>query len=203
MSDRTRHRRRDVVLPAGVRHPCREFRMPRRVGLSRGRTSLSRQRGLRAGVFHPRLMIGNPAHRLPVLSQKPNGLDWIKPGIEHPVMGRTEPRQIIGEVISGVVIQVGYLQTSRHLQTTDRAAAERIGRVRHAARFGLFSDRRRRLHGMVIPIPQSCVDNYPRTNNPTVSATPPAVAAALAAASAAEPTVATPVAAPAAVAKNS
>src|SRR5512144_2150067 len=64
-------------------------------------------------------------------------------GVIHPVVRLAESSKIVGRAICRVVIQVGYRQTGRDLQTADGAASERIVLIQYTPRDALVAGKRR------------------------------------------------------------
>lgn len=76
---------------------------------------------------------------LPVRLQEPYGLDWVEPGIVHPVMSLAEPGKVAGVVVRGVVVKVRDCEACRDLQATDGAALERIVLAQDTPSLGLIT----------------------------------------------------------------
>ena len=59
------------------------------------------------------------------------------------MMRLAQAGEVIGVVVAGVMIKVGYRQTRGQLESADRAALERVVLIEHAAGFCLATDDRR------------------------------------------------------------
>ena len=117
-------------------------------GFTRGGSAFAFQSGLSARVLHTWTMVRPPFRDLPMGLQEPYCVDGIQPGVEHPVVSRAKPRQVVRGVIAGVLIQVSYLEASSKLEATHSAAMELVGRIQHPSSFSLVAEpdgwRRRR-----------------------------------------------------------
>jgi hypothetical protein len=68
-----------------------------------------------------------------------NRFDRIESRVEHPVVRLTEPHEVVGVVVGGILIQMRNRQARRNLQTADDATAIGVRGVHDAPRFGLVT----------------------------------------------------------------
>ena len=56
-------------------------------------------------------------------------LNGVQPGVIHPVVGGTEPSQIVSRVVTGVVIEMGNLKAGSDLQAANGAAPKGVSGI--------------------------------------------------------------------------
>jgi hypothetical protein len=96
-------------------------------------------RSFLASILHPRLVVSLSTRNLPVGLQDPDGLDRVKTAVEHPVVGRAQPGEIVGGVVQSVLVEVRDLQAGFDLQTAYCTALEGELPVDDTSCLGLFA----------------------------------------------------------------